>query len=141
MEENEPVHSAAQRPSRGDHGWPGQAVTNKMPDRKSTLSRRSHCSCRHSPAPRDRIGSLQHAPHAPHAPRLGSSPHTHHYLKSDTLVGEQFRYVAEVEDLWLALLSWNSAAHHIKSQTVQANSRKFVAGEGLNAVAREILVI
>ena len=40
----------------------------------------------------------------------------HHYLKSDTLVGEQLRYVAEVDGQWLALLSWSAAANHLKDR-------------------------
>ena len=40
----------------------------------------------------------------------------HHYLKSDTLVGEQRRYVAHVDDQWLALLSWSAASYHLKDR-------------------------
>ena len=40
----------------------------------------------------------------------------HHYLKSDTLVGEQLRYVAEVDGRWVALLSWSAAANHLKDR-------------------------
>lgn len=40
----------------------------------------------------------------------------HHYLKSDTLVGEQLRYVAEIDGRWLALLSWSAAAKHLKDR-------------------------
>lgn len=40
----------------------------------------------------------------------------HHYLKSDVLVGEQLRYVAEVDGRWLALLSWSAAANHLKDR-------------------------
>jgi len=40
----------------------------------------------------------------------------HHYLKSDVLVGEQLRYVAEVDGQWLALLSWSAAARHLKDR-------------------------
>jgi hypothetical protein len=40
----------------------------------------------------------------------------HHYLKSDTLVGEQLRYVAEIDGHWLALLSWSAAARHLKDR-------------------------
>ena len=36
-----------------------------------------------------------------------------HYLHNPRLVGEQLRYVAEVEGEWLALLSWSGAAYHI----------------------------
>jgi len=38
----------------------------------------------------------------------------HHYLKSDSLVGEQLRYVAVVEGQWLALLSWSAASKHLR---------------------------
>lgn len=41
---------------------------------------------------------------------------THHYLKSDTLVGEQLRYVAHVDGQWVALLSWSAAAYHLKDR-------------------------
>ena len=40
----------------------------------------------------------------------------HHYLKSDTLVGEQLRYVAEVDGRQVALLSWSAAANHLKDR-------------------------
>ncbi len=40
----------------------------------------------------------------------------HHYLKSDSLVGEQLRYVAEVDGRWVALLSWSAAAHHLRGR-------------------------
>jgi len=36
-----------------------------------------------------------------------------HYLHNPTLVGEQLRYIAEVDGNWLALLSWSGAAYHI----------------------------
>jgi hypothetical protein len=39
---------------------------------------------------------------------------SHHYLKSNRLVGEQLRYVAEVDGRWVALLSWSAAAYHLK---------------------------
>lgn len=40
----------------------------------------------------------------------------HHYLKTDILVGEQLRYVAEVNGQWVALLSWSAAANHLKDR-------------------------
>lgn len=40
----------------------------------------------------------------------------HHYLKSDVMVGEQLRYVAEVDGKWLALLSWSAAARQLKDR-------------------------
>jgi len=36
-----------------------------------------------------------------------------HYLHNPRLVGEQLRYVAEVDGEWLALLSWSGAAYHL----------------------------
>jgi hypothetical protein len=39
-----------------------------------------------------------------------------HYLKSDTLVGEQLRDVAEVDGRWVALLNWSAAANHLKDR-------------------------
>jgi len=36
-----------------------------------------------------------------------------HYLHNPRLVGEQLRYVADLEGEWLALLSWSGAAYHI----------------------------
>jgi len=40
----------------------------------------------------------------------------HHYLKSSRLVGEQLRYVAQVDGQWLALVSWSAAAYHLKDR-------------------------
>lgn len=40
----------------------------------------------------------------------------HHYLKSDVMVGEQIRYVAEFDDQWLALLGWSAAANHLSDR-------------------------
>ncbi|MCF6311348.1 MAG: ISAs1 family transposase [Verrucomicrobiales bacterium] len=40
----------------------------------------------------------------------------HHYLQSDVLVGEQLRYVAVVDGQWVALLSWNAAAQHLRDR-------------------------
>jgi hypothetical protein len=37
----------------------------------------------------------------------------HHYLQNARLVGEQLRYVVEVQGQWLALLGWSAAAYHI----------------------------
>ena len=48
--------------------------------------------------------------------RYRSLIENHHYLKSDTLVGEQLRYVAEVDGHWLALLSWSAAANHLRDR-------------------------
>ncbi len=36
-----------------------------------------------------------------------------HYLHTATLVGEQLRYVAEIDGEWVALLGWSAAAYHI----------------------------
>jgi hypothetical protein len=41
---------------------------------------------------------------------------SHHYLKSDSMVGEQLRYVAEIDGQWLALLSWCAAARHLRDR-------------------------
>jgi hypothetical protein len=41
-----------------------------------------------------------------------------HYLHSATLVGEQLRYVAEYDGQWVALLTWNAAALHLKDREV-----------------------
>lgn len=40
----------------------------------------------------------------------------HLYLKSDVLVGEQLRYVAEVDGRWVGALSWSAPAHHLKDR-------------------------
>ncbi len=40
----------------------------------------------------------------------------HHSPKSDTLVGEQLRDVAEVDGRWIPLLSWSAAANHLKDR-------------------------
>jgi hypothetical protein len=37
-----------------------------------------------------------------------------HYLKSAEVVGEQLRYVAEVQGQWVALLVWSAAAYRLK---------------------------
>ncbi len=36
-----------------------------------------------------------------------------HYLHNSRLVGEQLRYVAELDGQWIALLAWSGAAYHI----------------------------
>lgn len=41
---------------------------------------------------------------------------TRHYLKNATRVGEQLRYVAELDGQWLALLGWSAAAYHLKGR-------------------------
>lgn len=46
-------------------------------------------------------------------PRWNELIEQEHYLHNPRLVGEQLRYVAEVEGEWLALLSWSGAAYHI----------------------------
>lgn len=71
----------------------------------------------------------------------------HHYLKSDSLVGEQIRYVVEVDGHWLALLSWSAASYHLQHReawidwtTVQrrrrlalvANNSRFLILPGVN---------
>lgn len=48
--------------------------------------------------------------------RYGELMCRHHYLKGDTLVGEQLRYVAEVDGQWVALLSWSAAAYHLRDR-------------------------
>lgn len=57
---------------------------------------------------------------APDAPleraRFRELMEKHHYLKNDTLVGEQIRYVAEVDGRWVALLGWSAAANHLKDR-------------------------
>ena len=40
----------------------------------------------------------------------------HHYLKNDTMVGEQLRYVAEIDGRWVALLGWSAAANHLRDR-------------------------
>lgn len=40
----------------------------------------------------------------------------HHYLRNDSMVGEQLRYVAEADGEWLALLGWSAAAKHLKDR-------------------------
>ncbi len=39
-----------------------------------------------------------------------------HYLKNATLVGEQLRYVAQLDGQWVALLGWSAAAYHLKGR-------------------------
>ena len=43
-------------------------------------------------------------------PRWSSLMAEHHYLGTPALVGKSLRYVATVEDRWVALLGWSSAA-------------------------------
>jgi len=40
----------------------------------------------------------------------------HHYLKNATLIGPQLRYVVEFQGEWIALLSFSSAALHLKDR-------------------------
>jgi len=37
-----------------------------------------------------------------------------HYLKSARMVGEQLRYVAEVDGEWVALLGWSAGSYHLR---------------------------
>lgn len=39
---------------------------------------------------------------------------TEHYLKSAAMVGEQLRYVAEVDGEWVALLGWAAGSYHLR---------------------------
>lgn len=39
-----------------------------------------------------------------------------HYLHNADLVGEQLRYVAEDHGQWVALLTWNAAAYHLRDR-------------------------
>lgn len=48
--------------------------------------------------------------------RFRSLMEQHHYLGSDIMVGEQLRYVAEVDGRWVALLGWSAAANHLKDR-------------------------
>jgi hypothetical protein len=48
--------------------------------------------------------------------RYGELMCRHHYLKSDTLVGEQLRYVAVIDGQWVSLLSWSAAAQHLRDR-------------------------
>jgi hypothetical protein len=41
-----------------------------------------------------------------------------HYLKATKVVGEQLRYVAEIQGQWVALLLWNAGAYHLKLREV-----------------------
>ena len=41
---------------------------------------------------------------------------SHHYLKSDVLLGEQLRYMAEIDGKWGALLSWSAAAKSLRER-------------------------
>lgn len=48
--------------------------------------------------------------------RWNSLVEKEHYLHNPRLVGEQLRYVAEVDGKWVALLSWSGAAYHISGR-------------------------
>lgn len=58
-----------------------------------------------------------------------------HYLKSADMVGCQFRYVAELDGQWVALMGWCAAAYHLKfreewlgwSIEQRLKRRKFIA--------------
>ena len=39
-----------------------------------------------------------------------------HYLKNACLVGEQLRYVAEVDGQWVALLGWSAGSYHLRAR-------------------------
>lgn len=39
-----------------------------------------------------------------------------HYLQNAELVGEQLRYAAEYDGQWVALLTWNAAAYHLRDR-------------------------
>jgi uncharacterized protein DUF4338/DDE family transposase len=39
-----------------------------------------------------------------------------HYLKNARLVGEQLRYVAEVDGQWVALVGWSAASYHLRER-------------------------
>lgn len=54
--------------------------------------------------------------HGPERERFRSLMEKHHYLMSDIMVGEQLRYVAEVDGQWVALLGWSAAANHLKDR-------------------------
>lgn len=41
---------------------------------------------------------------------------TQHYLHNAGLVGEQLRYVAEVDGQWVALLGWSAASYHLRAR-------------------------
>jgi hypothetical protein len=39
-----------------------------------------------------------------------------HYLKNARLVGEQLRYVAQIDGQWVALLGWSAASYHLRQR-------------------------
>lgn len=55
-------------------------------------------------------------PDGPERQRYGELMEKHHYLASDTMVGEQLRYVAQVDGRWVALLGWSAAALRLKDR-------------------------
>ncbi len=54
----------------------------------------------------------------------------HHYLKTDILLGEQLRYLAEVDGKWVALLSWSAAANHLKDTADFCTGSLAAGGDG-----------
>lgn len=40
----------------------------------------------------------------------------HHYLHSSQMVGEQLRYVVELEGQWVALMGWSAASYHLAAR-------------------------
>jgi hypothetical protein len=43
----------------------------------------------------------------------------HHYLSGTDFVGEQLRYIAEVDGQWLALFVWTAPAYRVASASVR----------------------
>jgi hypothetical protein len=46
--------------------------------------------------------------------RWDSEMEQKHYLKSSRMVGEQLRYVAEIDGQWVALLGWSAGSYHLR---------------------------
>ena len=56
--------------------------------------------------------------HPEERPRFDQRLITGHYLHSADLVGEQLRYVAEVNGQWVALLAWSAPAFALKDREI-----------------------
>lgn len=65
-------------------------------------------------------------PVGPERQRYGELIEKHHYLASDTMVGEQLRYGAQVDDRWVALLGWSAEQRRRRLALVANNARSLI---------------
>jgi len=70
--------------------------------------------------------------------RWDSLMKAHHYLGFRSLIGKSLRYVATVEDQWVALLGWGSAALHCGVRDRRIGWRMQVKAPRLHLIANNI---